>query len=831
MTQVQVCPQCASELPADALQGLCPRCLLQEGLTGPEMSERHGDPERRDSRAAFTPPAPNELAPHFPQLDRFELIGQGGMGVVYRARQTKIDRPVALKVLPREMACDPAFAERFTREARALARLNDPGIVTIHDFGQVDGLYFFLMEFVDGVNLRQLMQAGTLEPRRALEIVLQICDALQYAHDEGIAHRDIKPENILLDRRGRVKIADFGLAKLLGRSPAEASGPPLTAFQQVLGTYHYMAPEQMERPQEVDHRADVYALGVVFYEMLTGQLPEGSFPLPSQVQLNAQLDPVVQRALQRKSERRYQRVSELKADVEAIMNRTSQTPYRAGYSLGRWVSLCLEGFQAVVSRPMAPTAPAGPSEPEQARPDAAVLRQVQWPAIGLLATGVVAILTSPLLLLFFIGPVILGALLLFTALKMRRLEGYDLVRAASILALLPWSPAVALGLPVGIWVLVVLHRPGVKAAFAAARPGGRTTYQRRAPSTDRPPDGAVPAAKPPEPEERPAAASDTSAALPPPVAVPEPVTSAGPAAAEVAPPTPVASPPLDLDQVQLRVKGPAAGLLLTGLLALLQWMTAALVGGILLVHSDLLPESEVRRAGLSLAAVWLLGAVVVAGATLLSGLIIVGGLRMSRLQTYELPVMASVLAVLPWSVHFLVGLPTGIWAFWTLARPEVKTAFVLARRRPPRPGLVGLLLGSTTGWAMILCLAGVAGSLAPLFPWAEVGSVRVYGCNCWQGIAAGWTFLGLGLLLIVLGFREPLPAWQPALLTLAGVSVLVLTALYLPTIPPPDRVHLGPSVVLGLALGLLLLSALQIRGLLARARSPVESESTRESQS
>src|SRR5262249_41333570 len=157
--------------------------------------------------------------------------------------------------------------------------------------------------------------------------------------------------------------------------------------------------------------------------------------------------------------------------------------------------------------------------------------------------------------------------------------------------------------------------------------------------------------------------------------------------------------------------------------------------------------------------------------------------------------------------------------------------WVRPRRHPRRPGLAGHLLGSTTGWAMLLCLAGVAGSLAPLFPWAEVGCVRVYGYNCWQGIAAGWTFLGLGLLLIALGFREPLPAWQPALLSLAGVSGLVLTALYLPTIPPPDRVHLGPSGVLGLALGLLFLSALQIRGLLARATSPVESLTTRRSPS
>ena len=140
------------------------------------------------------------------------------MGAVYQARQLKLDRLVAIKILPPEWGRDPAFAERFAREARALARLNHPQIVGVHDFGEAGGLYYLIMEFVDGVNLRQLLRAGQLQPRQALAIVPQVCDALQYAHEEGIVHRDIKPENILLDKRGRVKIADFGLAKLMRRS-------------------------------------------------------------------------------------------------------------------------------------------------------------------------------------------------------------------------------------------------------------------------------------------------------------------------------------------------------------------------------------------------------------------------------------------------------------------------------------------------------------------------------------------------------------------------------------------------------------------------------------
>ena len=152
----------------------------------------------------FVPPKPEELAPLFPQLEILEFIGQGGMGAVYRARQKQLGRMVALKILPPEVAGGAGFAQRFTREARALASLNHPNIVTLYEFGQADGLYFFLMELVDGVNLQELLRSGRIAPREALAIVPQICDALQFAHDLGIVHRDIKPGNILLNRRGQV---------------------------------------------------------------------------------------------------------------------------------------------------------------------------------------------------------------------------------------------------------------------------------------------------------------------------------------------------------------------------------------------------------------------------------------------------------------------------------------------------------------------------------------------------------------------------------------------------------------------------------------------------
>jgi serine/threonine protein kinase len=271
-------------------------------------------PQAKGNR--FSPPTPEQLAPKFPQLEILGLVGQGGMGAVYQARQRQLDRLVALKILPAEVSHDPAFAERFMREARALARLNHPNIVTVHDFGKADGYYYFLMEFIDGVTLRHLLAEGKLAPREALAIVPQVCEALQYAHDQGVVHRDIKPENILLDKTGRVKIADFGLARLVG---TDTESRRLTQPREVMGTPHYMAPEQVEKPQFVDHRADIYSLGVVFYEMLTGELPLGRFAAPSQkVQVDVRLDEVVLRALEKEPERRYQQASQVRTDVETI---------------------------------------------------------------------------------------------------------------------------------------------------------------------------------------------------------------------------------------------------------------------------------------------------------------------------------------------------------------------------------------------------------------------------------------------------------------------------------------------------------------------------------
>jgi predicted Ser/Thr protein kinase len=321
------CPGCGQLLAPGRARGLCPRCLLVRAAFATEA----------ESPAASAPlPDPEVVAAAFPQLEILEVIGRGGMGGVYKARQRSLNRWVALKLLAPERVLDPRFAERFRREAQALAQLNHPNIVTIHDFGiagEVTApvpLYYLLMEYVDGVNLRQAMKAGRFTPEQALAIVPPVCLALQYAHERGIVHRDIKPENLLLDRDGIIKIADFGIARMMGVDPAipgptgavaaevkrsaQSTGTILTAA----GTPQYMAPEQRE-PGRADHRADIYSLGVVLYELLTGELPGARLEPPShKVQIDVRLDEVVLRALAVEPELRYATAAEFRTQVGTV---------------------------------------------------------------------------------------------------------------------------------------------------------------------------------------------------------------------------------------------------------------------------------------------------------------------------------------------------------------------------------------------------------------------------------------------------------------------------------------------------------------------------------
>ncbi len=306
--KLPTCPKCGAPIPVEAPQGLCPKCVLLGAATATEQ----GVPATATSEI----PSIERIAAAFPQLEIVELVGRGGMGFVFKARQPHLDRFVALKLLPDKLAKDAQFAKRFNREGRVLAKLNHPNIVSVFDFGQSGGFYYLQMEYVDGVNLRQAMRAGRFSPAEALTIVPKVCEALQYAHEQGILHRDIKPENILLDAKGRVKIADFGIAKLVGEDQPNIT---LTNTGAALGTVHYMAPEQLEKPSTVDHRADIYSLGVVFYEMLTGELPIGRFAAPSsKTPVNTTVDDVVFRTLEKDRERRFQSAGEMKTQVEHL---------------------------------------------------------------------------------------------------------------------------------------------------------------------------------------------------------------------------------------------------------------------------------------------------------------------------------------------------------------------------------------------------------------------------------------------------------------------------------------------------------------------------------
>jgi tRNA A-37 threonylcarbamoyl transferase component Bud32 len=543
------CSRCGAALPADAPEGLCPRCLI--GLNFAAQTEEVGPGGTVFIHPPAEPPPIEQIAKLFPQFELLELLGRGGMGFVYKARQPRLNRLIALKILAPDPEKRGRFAERFEREAQALAKLTHPNIVTVYEFGETSGLYYLVMEFVDGVNLRNLIRSQTLKPEQALAIVPAICDALQFAHTSGIVHRDIKPENILLDKQGRVKIADFGIAKISGTERQEA----LTG-EHAIGTPHYMAPEQIERPTEVDHRADIYSLGVVFYEMLTGELPLGKFALPSKkVQVDVRLDEVVLRALEKEPGRRYQQAGDVKTDVETITTgkggssqaaapavpvRTTSDKIilpafllafffgvfgahrfyvgKTGSALAQlftfgacgiwstidWILLLCKAFtdsegrrltewidpdRATRPPPQAATAATGASAaPAVGRTD--VQSKVKPAAIALIVVAglkLLSVLAAGALFLglnrlhiqidelseiplFAVAPVVTfvaGVLVLFGGLKMLRYQSRAWAMTAAILAMI-FPPLHLIGIPVGIWALVILSQQDVRNVFGAA---------------------------------------------------------------------------------------------------------------------------------------------------------------------------------------------------------------------------------------------------------------------------------------------------------------------------------------------------------------------------
>ena len=310
------CAACGKLLPRNAPGGLCPACLMGEGVKlATSTRARPGE---------FAAPTVEEMALLFPDFEILAFIGQGGMGAVYKAVQPELDRTVAVKILPPETASDPEFTERFRREAATLARLDHPNIVKLFDYGQREGFAYFVMEFVAGVDLSHRIAKGPLPLNETFAIASQLCDALQHSHERGVVHRDIKPANILIAPDGRVKVADFGLARLVHPNGTDER---LTRTRSTLGTPRYMAPEQMEPGRDIDHRADIYAAGVVLYEMLTGAIPAGSFDPPSEkvASLNPRIDEVVLRALSTEAERRHTTATELKTSLREAIEKPSPT--------------------------------------------------------------------------------------------------------------------------------------------------------------------------------------------------------------------------------------------------------------------------------------------------------------------------------------------------------------------------------------------------------------------------------------------------------------------------------------------------------------------------
>ncbi len=281
------CRKCSSELPPSRLAA-CPICMLL-GDDDDETCELPAD----DS--------PRTLG----QLELEEEIGRGGMGSVWRARHKGLDRTVAVKLLPEHLAKEPEFKQRFEREARALALLDHPNIVRVHDFGHEGDESYIVLELVEGSTLHAKIP---LDAARALEVTSELLAALSYAHKRGVVHRDVKPANILLDEEGRVKVTDFGIARLVQGAETDWK---VTASNVAVGTPGYLAPEALQGAPP-DPRRDIYAVGVTLYEVTTGKLPLGTFEPPPKA-----VEPIVRRALASDPAKRYATADDMRADVEA----------------------------------------------------------------------------------------------------------------------------------------------------------------------------------------------------------------------------------------------------------------------------------------------------------------------------------------------------------------------------------------------------------------------------------------------------------------------------------------------------------------------------------
>jgi len=365
MEKNNTCPACGKALPADAPKGLCPACLIKAALPSASISATQavGGPQIEAPETRTINPAAGMRVRYFGDYELLEEIARGGMGVVWKARQTSLNRIVALKmILSGEFASEREM-ERFRREAEAAANLQHPNIVAIHEIGQRDGQHYFSMDYVDGQNLNALVRDNPLPPQRAAQYLKTIAEAIHFAHQRGTLHRDLKPQNVLIDSNDQPRITDFGLAKVVG----QASG--LTESGAIMGSPSYMPPEQASgRLDRIGPHSDVYSLGAILYELLTGRPPfqaatamatlrqvvddEPAPPRKLNPNVPADLETICLKCLEKLPQQRYANARDLAEDLGRFLNHDPilARPASASRKVEQWVKrhpMVLSGVAAL----------------------------------------------------------------------------------------------------------------------------------------------------------------------------------------------------------------------------------------------------------------------------------------------------------------------------------------------------------------------------------------------------------------------------------------------------------------------------------------------------
>ena len=349
MTTANVCPQCGKPLPSDGPQGQCPACLLKAALPGQSALESAATGLHDSSAGNRDRPEAGARLKYFGDYELLEEIARGGMGVVWKARQTSLKRDVALKMIRAGALASPDEVERFLREAEAAANLQHPNIVAIHEVGEHDGQHYFSMDYVAGRDLGALVKDGPLSPQVAARYVKIIAEAIHFAHQRGTLHRDLKPQNVLIDAADQPRITDFGLAKIM------KDDSRLTQSGVVMGSPSYMPPEQAAgRQGDIGPASDVYSLGAMLYELLTGRPPFRGATAMATLRDVMEAEPAAPRRLK----------ADIPPDLETICLKCLEKSPSARYPTARALAEELDRFLK--------------GEPIQARPASAVRKAVSW---------------------------------------------------------------------------------------------------------------------------------------------------------------------------------------------------------------------------------------------------------------------------------------------------------------------------------------------------------------------------------------------------------------------------------------------------------------------